>query len=303
MSGQTTGWLLRNGPRPDDLDREGKPYGLARARALRSVLAPIGDSANRDGENAIPGIDAIVEGSLYSRRQVYRVLDDAVAEGWIEVTSEATRGHRAVYRVNVHRRDTMAPQAEPIGVPNPDDWGAKSDAMGCHSGPVARQISHDNGTPDVLTVDTDGDTDVSSVASDSDAARLAHLLADLIEANGSKRPNVTWTWVQDIERLIRIDERTPRQVENMIRWCQADDFWRGNILSARKLRAKYDQLRLAAMRTNGNGHRPTKAERNQQVITDTIARIEQMGGIFDEQRPGGGDARPDAIDVASSRVR
>ena len=75
-----------------------------------------------------------------------------------------------------------------------------------------------------------------------------NLLADLIEANGSRRPAVNDKWLSDMERLHKIDERSWEQITKAIEWCQADDFWRGNILSPAKLRKQYDQLRLAAQR-------------------------------------------------------
>lgn len=82
-----------------------------------------------------------------------------------------------------------------------------------------------------------------------DVARLCEMLADLVEANGCKRPTVTKTWLVECERLMRIDGRSPAQVEACIRWCQADGFWRANVMSMPKLRARYDQLRLAAKRS------------------------------------------------------
>jgi type IV secretory pathway VirB3-like protein len=78
---------------------------------------------------------------------------------------------------------------------------------------------------------------------------LANLLADLIESNGSRRPTVTPTWHTTIDRMIRLDGRTPQQIEAAIRWCQNDDFWRANVMSPDKLRKQYDRLRLQASRT------------------------------------------------------
>ena len=37
-------------------------------------------------------------------------------------------------------------------------------------------------------------------------------------------------------------------MHRIIEWATSDDFWKPNILSAVKLRAKYDQLRLSAER-------------------------------------------------------
>ena len=78
--------------------------------------------------------------------------------------------------------------------------------------------------------------------------QACNLLADLIADNGSRRPEVTDKWLSDMERLNRIDERSWEQITRAIEWCQADDFWRGNIMSPAKLRKQYDQLRLAAQR-------------------------------------------------------
>jgi hypothetical protein len=78
--------------------------------------------------------------------------------------------------------------------------------------------------------------------------QACNLLADLIKANGSRRPQVTDRWLTDMERIHKIDERSWEQIIKAIEWCQADDFWRGNIMSPGKLRKQYDQLRLAAQR-------------------------------------------------------
>lgn len=89
-----------------------------------------------------------------------------------------------------------------------------------------------------------------------DVSRLCVLLADLVEANGSKRPTVAMKWMVECDRLIRLDGRTAEQIEKAIRWCQHDTFWRANILSMPKLREKYDQLRLAAQREKSSRSLP-----------------------------------------------
>jgi hypothetical protein len=82
-----------------------------------------------------------------------------------------------------------------------------------------------------------------------DANRLANLLADLIEANGSKRPKVTKAWLTSIDRMIRLDGRTADQVERAMRWAQSNDFWASNIMSPDALRKQFDRMRLQAQRT------------------------------------------------------
>ena len=75
---------------------------------------------------------------------------------------------------------------------------------------------------------------------------LCRMLCDLIEGNGSKRPNITKAWHDAARLMLDKDDRDPDKAARLIRWCQDDEFWRSNILSMPKFREKYDQLRLQA---------------------------------------------------------
>lgn len=126
MSGQATGWVLRHGPRPTDLDGAGKRYGLPGARSRRLVLAVIADAANRDGEHSHPGASAIEEGALYSRSQAKAITGLLVAEGWVEITEEGGgRGRANVYRIPGVSDPTWAyrGRAETVGSPDPSPEG------------------------------------------------------------------------------------------------------------------------------------------------------------------------------------
>lgn len=79
-----------------------------------------------------------------------------------------------------------------------------------------------------------------------DVAALCSLLADLIAANGSKRPTVGTTWHTAARLLLDRDGRPYAEAERLIRWSQADEFWRTNVLSMPKFREQYDRLRLKA---------------------------------------------------------
>jgi hypothetical protein len=80
---------------------------------------------------------------------------------------------------------------------------------------------------------------------------LSNLLADLIEANGIKRPTVTHNWYKDMERLHRLDGYSYQQIEAVIRYAQADNFWRSNVLSPMKLRKQFGSLQLKIKSTSG----------------------------------------------------
>lgn len=86
---------------------------------------------------------------------------------------------------------------------------------------------------------------------------LCDLLADLVERNGSKRPSITKRWHDACRLMIDVDGREPAKIRRAIEWCQADEFWRPNIMSMSKLREKYDQLALAAQRTVAKPGAPT----------------------------------------------
>jgi hypothetical protein len=94
---------------------------------------------------------------------------------------------------------------------------------------------------------------VSSAVADAtdrpEITELLDLLDSEIRANGGKAPARTKRNIDATRLLLDKDGRSVDQIAKAIRWCQADEFWRANILSMSKLREKYDQLRLAATRT------------------------------------------------------
>jgi hypothetical protein len=104
--------------------------------------------------------------------------------------------------------------------------------------------------------------------SDSIEYRLAQLLLELIiqRKPDYKRPNLQ-KWTEHTDRMIRIDGRTPENVEQVIRWCQNDTGngdgwcgWQNVILSTANLRAKFDKLELAMKGRNGDGTRKTRTD-------------------------------------------
>lgn len=130
--------------------------------------------------------------------------------------------------------------------------------------PVSKSVS-DSGSKSGAQTKAETETETETSISSSEIAdaiprpeidHLCTLLADLIEANGSKRPNIGKGWHDAARLMIDKDGRTPAQVENAIRWCQASEFWRANVMSMPKLREKYDQLRLAALRDKKRGDEP-----------------------------------------------
>lgn len=97
-------------------------------------------------------------------------------------------------------------------------------------------------------------------------------LANRIEANGSKRPTIGKGWRDAARLMIDNDGRTEDEIHGAIDWCQADEFWRSNILSLPKLREKFDTLRLQAQRRSG------QQQRNSIDWDLAMSRARAMGG-------------------------
>jgi hypothetical protein len=83
--------------------------------------------------------------------------------------------------------------------------------------------------------------------------KLVQVLIDLMiennpESSTIKRltPKRQEEWIRQCRLLRDRDKRTPEEIEAVIRFCQADNFWKGNILSMPKLREKWDQLWMKA---------------------------------------------------------
>jgi hypothetical protein len=99
--------------------------------------------------------------------------------------------------------------------------------------------------------------------------RLSELLLELIVQRKPdlRRPNLD-RWARDMDRLIRLDGRTPERIEAVIRFCQRDPFWQNNILSAATLRRQFDRLELLMQQ-----RRPAESTR------DMVARMKREGKL------------------------
>ena len=82
---------------------------------------------------------------------------------------------------------------------------------------------------------------------DSDPYLLAKFLEKCIKENNPKFPQneaQRQRWAKDFDLMIRRDKIDADDIAEVIDWCQNDSFWRSNILSGKKVREKYQQLRM-----------------------------------------------------------
>lgn len=119
--------------------------------------------------------------------------------------------------------------------------------------------------------------DSEPLPADSEAMRLATLLRDRIRAHtpNARVPATSarlQPWATVFDLMLRLDRRAPPDVEAVIAFATSDTFWRANILSAGKLREKYDQLNIKRtqerQKATQNGHRPvTAATASRPILT------------------------------------
>mgnify|MGYP000019933632 FL=1 len=84
-------------------------------------------------------------------------------------------------------------------------------------------------------------------SANSDPYLLARFLEKNIAKNNPKFPrseSQRQRWAKDFDLMIRRDKIDADDIAEVIEWCQKDSFWRSNILSGKKLREKYQQLRM-----------------------------------------------------------
>ena len=83
--------------------------------------------------------------------------------------------------------------------------------------------------------------------------KLAELLYKEILHNNPqhKKPNLE-SWANDFRLMMEIDKREGKEIQELILFSQSHDFWYKNILSAGKLREKYDVLILEKNGKQGN---------------------------------------------------
>jgi phage replication O-like protein O len=113
------------------------------------------------------------------------------------------------------------------------------------------------------TLSKENSTKEKLFADNSDEFRLAELLFSLIRGNDSKakEPNMQ-SWARHVDKMIRLDNRTPEEIEAVIYWSQKDSFWKSNILSTGKLRERFPTLNIqmqGGRNRNGNAARSSRS--------------------------------------------
>ena len=114
------------------------------------------------------------------------------------------------------------------------------------------------------------------------------LLAALMRERDPKakipKTAAAWKRWQDAARLlIDSDERHFEEAEQVLRFSQADEFWKTNILSMPKFREKYDQLRAKWIGSRQRAQAAV-ATHQQPSTADLMAAYERRDASGDDRR-------------------
>ena len=113
-------------------------------------------------------------------------------------------------------------------------------------------LENDEGS-NTSTSNTVSSTSRSKLKFETHHLKLAELLYKEILHNNPqhKKPNLE-SWANDFRLMMEIDKREGKEIQELILFSQSHDFWYKNILSAGKLREKYDVLILEKNGKQGN---------------------------------------------------
>ncbi|RSS59552.1 hypothetical protein [Streptomyces sp. WAC01280] len=210
------------------------------ARLIKAAVWPLDDRTAADVE---ADLAALTESSLITRYTLNRRSYMAVS-GW--------REHQ---RINRPTPSKIPAPGQADSIPEPPLTSSDEHSEPTHEplSEVSRPERNREQGKEQGTGNRDSSSDLAPRDPDpapvrEDVERLCVHLADRIEQNGSKRPNVTKGWRDAARLMLDKDGRSEEQVHGAIDWCQDSEFWRSNVLSMPKLRDKYDTLRLQASR-------------------------------------------------------
>ena len=244
--------------------------------------------------------DAAIIGDLFARdmfrdsretvARVTRGLETLSAAGLID--RYTVSGRPFLFITNWEKHQRIDRPGKPR-FPRPDDENA---ILATPSRDPRETPSTGTGEQGNRGTEEQGSSSSSSEVADAtprhDVEELLDLLDAEIEANGGRKPNRTKKNHDAIRLMLDRDNIPASDIAGAIRWCQADEFWRSNILSASKLRDKYDTLRAQARRKQGQPR--TFAQQKQDNTLALIAELreEEARG----QVAGGNAAGVRAID-------
>lgn len=196
-----------------------------------------------DGTGIVPGTDAGSRaGTLAGVGLLTRTGSGYRISGWL-------KWNKSAEEMDKERKRDRARKTNGETAPDEDFSGTDTGTdVGSRTGTDAGKVPGSHAPIQVTTSQSNPLSSSRAVALPEpprdDIESICNHLATRIHENGAKRPTIGKTWLTEARLLIDRDGRDFQEIHQTIDWCQADSFWKTNILSMPKFREKYDQLLL-----------------------------------------------------------
>ena len=206
------------------------------AKAIYAFMA----SFSGNGNTSYPSVEYITDFLDISRHRFNRHRKLLEEKGYISVSQERKKGSK--FNHNVYTLEFI-PKVQFTTSENPTAEKRTSE------NDTTNNNTFNNNTINNNTKSTSR----SKLKFETHHLKLAELLYKEILHNNPqhKKPNLE-SWANDFRLMMEIDKREGKEIQELILFSQSHDFWYKNILSAGKLREKYDVLILEKYGKQGN---------------------------------------------------
>ena len=111
---------------------------------------------------------------------------------------------------------------------------------------------------------------------DSTAYGIAEYLFLKIQSSNPniKKPNMQ-SWAGYADKMLRIDNRSKKDIKIVIDFATTDSFWQSNILSTKKLKEKFDTLYIQATKPRSNNQSKSKLQKQIDDCDEWLSESEE----------------------------
>lgn len=206
------------------------------AKAIYAFMA----SYSGNGDTSYPSVEYITDFLDISRHRFNRHRKLLEEKGYISVSQERKKGSKFTH--NVYTLEFI-PQVQ----------FTTSEKRTSEKRTSGNDTTNNNTINNNTNNNNTNSTSRSKLKFETHHLKLAELLYKEILHNNPqhKKPNLE-SWANDFRLMMEIDKREGKEIQELILFSQSHDFWYKNILSAGKLREKYDVLILEKNGKQGN---------------------------------------------------
>jgi hypothetical protein len=83
------------------------------------------------------------------------------------------------------------------------------------------------------------------------------------------------SWAEYADKMLRIDNRSKKDIKMVIDFATTDTFWQSNILSTKKLREKFDTLYIQATKPRSNNQGKSKLQKQIDDCDEWLSESEE----------------------------